>query len=128
MNIIQSVWGWIVARVTEVWGGIKGALSRLVGSRKMIINIVGLAALIIGSLNPEQAARAIDWGTLIVAALFLGGFNIALEDGLKAFAEGRPKSIPEAVGNILSEAATPPVVVAPVTVAAPVPPLPGTEG
>ena len=126
MNIIQSVWGWIVARVTEVWRGVKGALSRLVGSRKMIINVVGLAALIIGSLNPEQAARAVDWGFLIVAAIFLGGLNIALEDVGKAWAE-RPKSIPEAVGNILAEAATPPVIVAPV-VAAPIPALAGTEG
>jgi di/tricarboxylate transporter len=108
MNIIQSVWGWIVARVTEVWRGVKTVLSRLFGSRKMIINLVGLVVLAIGATNPDQAQRAIDWGTLIVAALFLGGFNIALEDGLKAFAAERPKTVVEGVGNIISEVVTPP--------------------
>lgn len=75
---------------------------RLFGSRKMLLGMFGLAAIIASYLAPELAPRAHEIaGTIFSLVAVIAGL-IATEDALRAWAE-RPTKWQEALQNVLDE-------------------------
>ena len=98
----------IAAQIALFWNGFTGLLGRVLGSRKMVLNIVGAAIAVIVLIDPTLAARANTVGFYAYLALaVLGGSGlIEVGDLVKAYAE-KPANLQAAIEAIKKEAEAP---------------------
>lgn len=75
---------------------------RLLGSRKMLLGVFGLVAIIISYLAPELAPRANEIAGAIFTLIAVVAGLIAAEDSVKAWSS-RPTNWQIAVEDILDE-------------------------
>lgn len=86
------------------WTGLKALMGRILGSRKMIVNVIALAVFIASFLAPELGDRIEKlggYGALILLVLTANG-TVELGDLVKAWAE-RGQTAQEALDNITAE-------------------------
>jgi hypothetical protein len=98
----------IGAQIALFWQGLTGLLGRILGSRKMILNIVGAAIAVIVLVDPALAERASNIGFYVYLVLVVlgGGGLLEIGDLVKAYAE-RPANVQAAVEAIKAELETP---------------------
>jgi hypothetical protein len=96
----------IFAFIAGLWASIKAALGRIVGSRKMIVNVISLAVIVASFLAPELGARIDKLGGYAALILFVlaSGGVIELGDFVKAWA-ARPTNAQTALDEIRAELA-----------------------
>lgn len=100
--------------MNAAWTGLKALMGRILGSRKMIVNIIALAVFIASFLAPELGDRIEKlggYGALILLVLTANG-TIELGDLVSAWAN-RPMTVQDAVDAIKVELQSPATVTNP---------------